>query len=77
MARRQAHYMVDAFRQDSEQSPPVLLESARVVASNDDEAVREAELVRVRVNPTFIVVREVSRTGNRTVHKSASVFGNA
>lgn len=76
MARKYTHYMVDAFQQKDARSPPSLIESARVVASGDEEAVREAAAVGLHLNPTFIVVREVSWKGNRVIHKSPLVFTN-
>ncbi len=77
MARGYTHYMVDAFQQKDARSPASLIESARVVASKDEAAVREAEAVRLRLKPAFIVVREVSWKGNRVVHKSPPVFADA
>jgi hypothetical protein len=67
--------MVDAYRQQSPTSPPVLIGSGRVVAYGDEEAIREAGIFEVQFNPTYIVVRHVARKGaDRIVHKSEPVF---
>jgi hypothetical protein len=77
MPRTYTHYMVDAFQQKDARSPASLIESARVVASGDEAAVREAEAVRLHLKPAFIVVREVSWKGNRIIHRSPPVFTEA
>ncbi len=76
MPQKHPHYIVDAFRQKDARSQPVLIERASIVAYSDDDAVREAGMVQAQFNPTFIVVSEVSRKGNRIVHTSAPVFAD-
>ena len=76
MARKRPHYMVDAYRQKDAHSPPTLIERGRVVAGSDEEAVREAGMFQTQFNPTYIVVREVSKGGDRIVHKSTPVYSD-
>ena len=67
-------YKVDAYRQDGAAAEAVLIEGGvNIKAASDEMAVTEASLVRARLKPTFIVVRE----GSRIVHKSEPVFSDA
>jgi alkanesulfonate monooxygenase SsuD/methylene tetrahydromethanopterin reductase-like flavin-dependent oxidoreductase (luciferase family) len=78
MARKHPNYVVDTYRQADERSRPTLVKRAPIVAHSDEEAIQEAQIVRAfRVKPTFFIVREVSRGGERTIHTSQPVFDDA
>ena len=75
MARSRDHYRVDVYDQKDPHSAPVLRPGASgtLVAYDDAEAIREAQLFVAQYKPTFIVVRN----GDRVIHKSDAVFPDA
>lgn len=61
------HYMMDCFFHED---GGVRTDSRRIVASSDDEAIRQASTVGSWDHPTRFEVRVVTRGGSRVVYKS-------
>jgi hypothetical protein len=66
------HYMVDVYGPDSHGLNRRPSESFRVVASTDDEAIREARTHCSYRECIFFRVRIVARAGDRVIYDSRS-----
>jgi hypothetical protein len=61
--------MVDLFFPDAAKPDGFRVESRRVVAYDDNEAIREARLAAIG-NPAHFHVRKVSRSGEKVIYRS-------
>ena len=61
------HYVADRFYRDLGEIGGLRIESNRMVARNDAEAVKEA--VPLGLDPSFWQVRKITKISNKVAHK--------
>ncbi len=71
MAKARHHYMADWFYPDPGSADGLRIESGRIIAYDDAEAVKEA--APFAVNSSFYLIRKVTKTSNVVIYDSRRV----